>query len=164
MLSCPTASTAVRRTARRYETTGPTALTDYGKTWRHTSERFSKDGHIGPNPESMDRAPSRPETVYAGIESLGVRRSDDGGKTWRDLSKSLPKGGMHNGVSVAIHPIDPETAWLGTDGGIFKTNDGGKNWRRLKQGLPTGETKNSKSVTQTITKIFVDGTNRSGCG
>ena len=129
---------------------------DQAKTWRRTSEKFPDNGNVGPNPESMGRAPSRPDTVYAGIETLGARRSDDGGKTWHDLSASLPKGRARNGVSVAVHPTDPETAWLGTDGGIFATNDGGRSWRRLTQGLPTGKAKSGKDVNQTISQIFVD--------
>ncbi len=130
--------------------------TDDGKTWTRTSEEFPKSGNIGPNQESMARAPSRPDTIYAGIEKLGVRRSDDGGKTWRNLAATLPKGRARNGVSVAIHPTDPETAWLGTDGGIFKTVDGGEHWRRLTEGLPTGKGENNTDVNQTIAKILID--------
>jgi photosystem II stability/assembly factor-like uncharacterized protein len=129
---------------------------DGGQTWRATTKPFDAAGNTGPNQESLSRAPSWPDTVYAGIEKRGVLRSDDGGRTWRDLSQTLPKGRARNGVSTAIHPTDPETAWLGTDGGLFKTTDGGRTWRRLTHGLPTGKTKTSPDISQTISKIIVD--------
>ncbi len=126
------------------------------QTWLHTCEAFDKDVTYGPNPESIARAPSNPEVVYAGIERYGVRRSNDGGRTWRDVSDTLPSGRAHNGVSVAVHPTDPMTAWLGTDGGLFKTTDGGQHWRRLTGGLPRGAVKSGSDVSQTVNMILVD--------
>ncbi len=130
--------------------------TDDGETWVRTSKAFAPDAGEGPNPESMERAPSDPQIVYAGLELRGAMRSDDGGRTWRDASRTLPKRRARNGVSVAIHPSDPDVVWLGTDGGLFKSADGGKNWRRLSQGLPTGKTTLDKDVHQTVSKILVD--------
>ena len=156
-----------RRTGELVVGARPTGLLltiDNGRTWQHTSEAFNPDGTIGPNPESLARAPSSADVVYAGIESRGVRRSDDGGKTWRDLSQTLPKGRARNGVSVAVHPHDPQTVWLGTDGGIFKTIDGGRHWRRLTRGLPSGAVKSGNDVSQTVVKIIVDARRSSASG
>jgi photosystem II stability/assembly factor-like uncharacterized protein len=129
--------------------------TDGGKSWQSVTEPFDAEGNVGPNQESLARAPSNPDILYLGIETLGARRSNDGGRTWRKLA-TLPNGRAKNGVSVAVHPTNPDIAWLGTDGGIFKTTDGGKSWQRLTQGLPTGTTKGTKDISQTIGKIFVD--------
>lgn len=129
---------------------------DSGKTWKRTSKKFPQNGNVGSNPESIFRAPSNPEIVYAGIETKGIWKSNDGGKTWKVMSKTLPKGRARNGVSVAIHPTNPDICWYGSDGGLFKTVDGGKNWQRITQGLPSGTQLNSKDIHQTITKIFID--------
>lgn len=130
--------------------------TDAGKTWQHASEKFDDDGHVGPNNQSLGRAPSLPERLYVGIEKHGVRRSDDGGRTWREVNAGLPTGRARNGVVCAVHPTNPDIAWLGTDGGLFKTEDGGAKWRRLTVGLPSGKTKAGGDVSQTITRILVD--------
>lgn len=132
---------------------------DGGGTWKHASETFDEEGHIGPNMQSLGRSASHPEVLYAGIEKLGVRRSDDGGQTWRDVAAGLPKGRSRNGVASAVHPSNPDIAWLGTDGGLFKTLDGGQTWRRLTAGLPSGKTGASKDVSQTVTRILVDHAN-----
>ena len=42
--------------------------------------------------------------------------------------------------ALAVHPTDPNTAYIGpAAGGIWKTTDGGDSWERLQgNGLPTG--------------------------
>ena len=127
-----------------------------GKNWKRTSEAFPKNGNIGPNQESMSRSLSHPDILYAGIELTGIKKSIDNGKTWTSATSNLPKGRARNGVSTLIHPTDPNTVWLGTDGGLFKTTDGGLNWTRITKGLPTGKTQINNDIHQTIAKIIID--------
>ncbi len=129
---------------------------DGGGKWKLTSSPFNVSGGDGPNQDSVGRAPSNPDIVYAGLELKGVWRSDDGGRSWKDVAGKLPKGRARNGVSVAVHPQDPECVWLGTDGGIFKSTDGGKTWQRKTEGLPSGKAKDNNDVNQTISKILLD--------
>lgn len=122
--------------------------------WRRTFEPFRPG--VGPNTESIAFAPSRPSVAYLGLERLGVRRSDDGGQTWVRRNRTLPKGRARNVVSVAVHPTEPDTVWIGTDGGLFRTRDGGATWRRLAGGLPSGRTKIDDDVHLTVTAISLD--------
>jgi photosystem II stability/assembly factor-like uncharacterized protein len=91
-------------------------------------------------------APSDPKIVYVGTgegnprNSVswgdGVYRSNDGGKTWKNvgLQKTFSTG------KVIVHPKDPNTVYVGAlgrlygpseDRGLFKTTDGGKTWDKI---------------------------------
>lgn len=68
---------------------------------------------------------------YAGI---GVYKSNDNGKSWQYLG--LPES--HHIGKIALHPENPEIAWVAVLGhlytsnkerGVFKTSDGGKSWK-----------------------------------
>jgi photosystem II stability/assembly factor-like uncharacterized protein len=94
-------------------------------------------------------SPSSPGIVYAatGIETLspvgvtgdmpgpGIFKSTDGGETWSTINQGL-EGTTLNIMSVAIHPQNPEVAYLGEmNKGIYKTLDGGKSWTPANKGL-----------------------------
>ena len=77
--------------------------------------------------------PTNPATVYAAAWGLfddndgGVFRSDDGGRTWRELM------GVH-GKSIralAMAPSDHNTLVIGALDGVFRSRDGGANWERI---------------------------------
>jgi hypothetical protein len=66
----------------------------------------------------------------------GVYRSNDGGKTWKHLG--LEKT-LHTG-RIALHPSDPNVAYVGALGrlwgtneerGLYKTVDGGETWEKV---------------------------------
>jgi photosystem II stability/assembly factor-like uncharacterized protein len=68
--------------------------------------------------------------VYAG-NSAGVFRSDDGGRSWRDVS-----GGFDSVTLLTVDPTDTETVYAAAStspytGEIWKTTDGGAHWARL---------------------------------
>ncbi len=77
--------------------------------------------------------PSNTRTVYMGT---GVYRSDDLGKTWKNVGL---KNSHHIG-KIVIHPEDPEIVFVAALGpvytfggqrGLFKTVDGGKTWKNI---------------------------------
>jgi photosystem II stability/assembly factor-like uncharacterized protein len=77
--------------------------------------------------------PTNPATVYVSAWGLfndnegGVFRSDDGGRTWRELM------GVH-GKSVralAMAPSDHNTLAIGALDGVFRSSDGGATWARI---------------------------------
>jgi hypothetical protein len=95
--------------------------------------------------------PDRPERLYmqnhGGFpddHTLGVLRSDDGGKSWQSISKGLPSD---FGFPVAVHPHGADTVYVAPLEGMTRTcpsakpaiwrseNAGGK-WQRLSDGLP----------------------------
>jgi hypothetical protein len=126
-----------------------------GNTWKRTGTPFDAGLNSGPN-WGLVRAPSDPDIVYVSLENPGMWRSPDGGRTWVDRSASLPGGRAKRGVVVAVHPRQPDTVWMGTDGGLFKTSDGGQTWRALTRGLPTGRTKNDGDRHQTVSAVLLD--------
>jgi hypothetical protein len=64
-----------------------------------------------------------------------VVRSDDYGKTWRDVTGDLPGFGPTR--SVAVHPQNGDLIFVGTEFGVFASNRGGERWIRFGEGLPT---------------------------
>ena len=116
--------------------------TDGGSNWKNIS-----DGFFGGGMGCVEVAPSNENILYAGegqatmrgnvSEGLGgIWRSDNAGKTWRNLGL---KDGRHI-TNVIIHPNNPDIVWVGVMGhlfgpnemrGIYKSTDGGKNWKHV---------------------------------
>jgi len=116
--------------------------TDGGSNWKNVS-----DGFFGGGVGAVAVAPSDGGIVYAGqgestlrnnvSEDMGgMWRSDNGGRSWRNLGL---KDSRH--ISrIVVDPRDPEIVWVGamghlfgpnTERGVYKTTDGGKTWRRV---------------------------------
>ena len=116
--------------------------TDGGSNWKNISDKY-----FGSTIGSITIAPSDENIVYVGegentmrgnvSDGLGgIWRSDDAGKTWRNLGL---KDGRHI-TNIIVHPTNPEIVWAGVMGhlfgpnaerGIFKSVDGGKNWKKV---------------------------------
>ena len=70
--------------------------------------------------------PKEPDTVYAGLRERGVRRTDDGGRSWVDLA--LPEPGV---FSLAVSAADG-AVYAGTEPSrLFRSEDRGQSWREL---------------------------------
>jgi len=86
---------------------------------------------------------SDPDTVYAGGEDAALFRTQDGGKTWNELS-GLRKSGktwqpgagglcLH---TIIIDPKNNDRMYVAISAaGTFRTEDGGKTWRPIMKGL-----------------------------
>lgn len=101
-------------------------------------------------------APGVPKTIWVGTgeanasrssyPGTGLFRSDDGGKSWRNVGLRA----SHRIARIVVHPQDPDTVYVAaqgplyTDGGergVFKTRDGGRSWSCVLKGGPrTGAT------------------------
>ncbi|MFN2578058.1 MAG: glycosyl hydrolase [Pyrinomonadaceae bacterium] len=112
-----------------------------GNTWTPV---FDREGSYSIGAIVLD--PKNPLTVWVGTGENnsqrsvsygnGVYRSDDGGKTWRNVGL---KTSEHIG-RIAIDPKDSNIVYVaaqgplwgpGGDRGLFKTIDGGKTWKNL---------------------------------
>jgi photosystem II stability/assembly factor-like uncharacterized protein len=93
--------------------------------------------------------PNNPETLYM-QQHEGVFRSDDGGRTWRDIGSALPSpfgfpvaaapGEGPAGCSVWVIPENDETIRTTAEGlRVWRTDNGGESWTPSVNGLPTGE-------------------------
>jgi photosystem II stability/assembly factor-like uncharacterized protein len=132
---------------------------DGGKTWEPVDNKFVYDGVPGTHqwydgtahPWEFKRVwhiePSLndPDTVYAGIEDAALFRSNDGGKSWGELSGlrghgSGPRwqpgaGGMclH---TILLDPSAPGRIFIAISAaGAFRSDDAGATWRPINQGL-----------------------------
>jgi photosystem II stability/assembly factor-like uncharacterized protein len=114
---------------------------DGGSNWKNITDKFF-GGSIG----SVAIAPSDNTILYVGegestlrgnvSEGFGIWRTDDGGKSWRNLGL---KNTRHI-IRIVVHPKNPDVVWVAAIGhlfgpneerGIFKTTDGGKNWKKV---------------------------------
>jgi photosystem II stability/assembly factor-like uncharacterized protein len=116
--------------------------TDGGSNWNNISDKY-----FGSSIGSIAIAPSNESVVYVGegentmrgnvSEGLGgMWRSDDGGKTWKNIGL---KDTRHI-TRIIVHPTNPDVVWIGVmghlfgpseDRGVFKTLDGGKSWKKV---------------------------------
>ena len=116
--------------------------TDGGSNWNNISDKY-----FGSTIGAVAVAPSDESVIYVGegentmrgnvAEGLGgMWRSEDGGKSWRNIGL---KGTRHI-VRIIVHPRDPDIAWAAVmghlfgphqDRGVYKTTDGGKTWRKV---------------------------------
>jgi len=95
------------------------------------------------DPHRVVRCAVAPDTMWM-QHHCGAYRSGDAGATW---TRIRPPGDDF-GFAVAVHPRDPDTAWLvpamkdelrmPRDGAMYvhRTSDGGASWQALRQGLP----------------------------
>ena len=76
---------------------------------------------------ALEIAPSDPNILYIVTETASFFRSSDKGLSWQVAGE----GYMLSSEAMAIHPTDPNTVILGTNGVVRKTTDGGKTWSNL---------------------------------
>lgn len=91
-------------------------------------------------------SPSNPNIIWVGTGENnggrhisfgdGVYRSNDGGKTW----KNMGLGQSEHISDIIVHPTNPDIVWVSSQGplwtsggerGLYKTTDGGENWARV---------------------------------
>jgi photosystem II stability/assembly factor-like uncharacterized protein len=83
--------------------------------------------------------PSSPETLWAGVEIDGVRRSRDGGRSWQEVGRGLSSRDIH---ALAVVPREGRTPRLvaTTNNDLNVSTDEGETWQPLQASaaLPLG--------------------------
>ena len=120
---------------------------DGGRTWKEERtgdfpphQRFRYSLEIS----DFDFDPEDPDVVYActgqpryGTGGRGeIYRSEDGGRTWRQI---VAPGGPLEGrsiISLSVHCRKPREMLVSTDRGVFRSEDGGVRWTPSNAGLP----------------------------
>lgn len=99
---------------------------------------------LAQDPHRIVQCPAEPDRLWMQHHN-GIFVSDDGGHRWRELTQVAPSA---FGFAVAVHPRDPDTAWLvpatkdeqrfpvGTRLVVTRTRDGGRHFDILHRGLP----------------------------
>ncbi|HVS81598.1 MAG TPA: hypothetical protein VHE60_07670, partial [Pyrinomonadaceae bacterium] len=113
--------------------------TDGGASWTELDEKSAKGLPAKPwGRIAVAVAPSKPSTVYASIEAAmpkdGLYRSDDGGKTWRQLDRS--QNMIWRPFYFANLIVDPrdENKIYKPDGSLIASNDGGQSFSNISGG------------------------------
>lgn len=90
-------------------------------------------GLVGQSVRALAQAPSNPDILVAGT-LLGVLRSSDAGKNWRQISPANHED-LRNFDSIAIDPHNPDVIYAGTYHLAWKTVDGGREWIPIHAGM-----------------------------
>lgn len=123
---------------------------DSGSTWQELDRAPNYCGRQCWYDNVVAVHPVNPDTVYLGgsanyisrptwtIRQVVVR-STDGGTTWWDMSPNdSPAHTLHPDMhAIAFDPRNPQTVWIGNDGGVWKSTDGGLNWINKNSNLAT---------------------------
>jgi photosystem II stability/assembly factor-like uncharacterized protein len=141
--------------------------TDGGETWRKVlgdghGNTALDDQYTGVNEVHMD--PRNPDVMYAvtwqrmrnvavvmdGGPGTGIHKSEDGGETWRELTKGLPtdsaagaKAEVMGKTGLAISPQNPDVVYAtielsNREGGFWRSDDGGETWAKKNDYLSGG--------------------------
>ncbi len=83
---------------------------------------------------------SSDKTLYYTHFIAGIYMSDDGGYSWRNITKDAPLS-VRSGIQTAISPDfkNDKILLAGTDEGIFITKDAGKSWAKAGEATPVGD-------------------------
>jgi photosystem II stability/assembly factor-like uncharacterized protein len=91
----------------------------------------------------QDRA--NPGRMYVAISAAGSFRTDDGGMTWRPITKGLSSSFLPDPTAeighcvhhVAMHPSRPEVLFMQKHWDVMRTDDGGDSWQEVSGDLPS---------------------------
>ncbi len=104
---------------------------------------------------TIAQSPVRRGVLWVGTDDGNVQVSRDGGATWSEVSRNLPRAAIAGGVSTYIARITasataPGAAWVAVDGHrhgdfhpyLFRTTDFGRTWTPRVRGLAEDGTVN----------------------
>lgn len=89
--------------------------------------------------------PNNSQRIWAGISSVGVFRSDDGGKSWTVKNDGLEiviPTRQHKDIGSCVHrlvidPHDSTRLFQQNHKGLFRSTDAGDSWQRIESGIPS---------------------------
>jgi photosystem II stability/assembly factor-like uncharacterized protein len=90
--------------------------------------------------------PSNPGRIYVAISAAGAFRTDDGGATWKPITKGLvskyelpdPTSEVGHCVHrIAMHPSRPGVLFMQKHWDVLRTDDAGESWHEVSGNLPT---------------------------
>ena len=123
---------------------------DHGATWQPSNSGLrsaqlpDEDAEVGHCVHKLAIHPDRPDTIFM-QKHWDVMRSDDGGRTWTEVSGDLP---TDFGFAIDVHAHEPETVYVvpitsdaehfPPDGrlAVYRSRTGGGEWEPLTKGLP----------------------------
>lgn len=117
---------------------------DEGRNWEELPgwrEMPGKEKWVFPMPPKIPHAktlavdPRDPCTIFVGVEQAGLFKTNDGGRTWRELDAySLPTDKSYRDVhQIVLRPNHPDEIYMTTGMGLYRTVNGGEDWTNLTQ-------------------------------
>ncbi len=124
---------------------------DAGATWqevpalRDVSGSDWQPGAGGLCLHTILEHPTDPDRMTVAISAAGCFRTDDGGGSWRPVTKGLKSGEIPNETAtvghcvhkLASHPSAPDTVFMQKHWDVMRTDDGGENWVEVSGDLPS---------------------------
>jgi photosystem II stability/assembly factor-like uncharacterized protein len=102
---------------------------DGGRSWSPMGEGLESAQVI-----SLGIDPKLSSTIYAGTFATAVYKSVDGGQLWRPANIGL-KGHVSVVTTLAIHPQNPNTVYIGTTIGPYRSTNAGGSWEEIVHGM-----------------------------
>ena len=145
---------------------------DGGSTWQPINQGVRAENLPEPFPETGHNVhrvvmhPKVPSRLYRQCYN-GTYRSDDGGRSWTEITEGLPSD---FGYGIVVDPNDPDTVFqipessshlrAPVDGKlrVFRSRDGGATWASASAGLP------AEHVYVTVLREAMEIDDRDPCG
>lgn len=104
--------------------------------WTHMPSPMDKRFKI----TALAFSPKNPAVITAGTQFAALFRSEDHGRTWRQLDVVVPEICSNQAQSrftqILFDPVDERLGWAGVElDTVWRTIDGGVTWHKVSQGL-----------------------------
>jgi photosystem II stability/assembly factor-like uncharacterized protein len=115
---------------------------DGGANWRRIEDfpgvpKWTYVSDVFASPRSADVIFVALNNWQVGDYKPYIVRSDDRGRTWKNISGNLPP--LHDVWAIAQDHINGNLLFAGTEFGLFFTVDGGSRWTQLRGGMPPAQ-------------------------
>ncbi len=126
--------------------------TDGGKTWQELSALRSAKGNLwqpgagGMGLHTILLDPKDPNRIFVAISAAGVFRTEDGGKSWKPVTRGLKSAYElpdktfevgHCVHRIAMHPSRPNVLFMQKHWDVNRSDDGGESWHEVSGNLPS---------------------------
>jgi hypothetical protein len=115
---------------------------DGGANWRRVEDfpgvpKWTYVSDVAASPRNADVIFVALNNWQVGDYKPYIVRSDDRGRTWKNISGDLPP--LHDIWAIAQDHINGDLLFAGTEFGLFFTVDGGSRWTQLRGGMPPAQ-------------------------
>ena len=125
---------------------------DGGRTWQELSGLRDVKGNLwqpgagGMCLHTIVQDQTNLQRIYIAISAAGAFRTDDGGKTWRAITRGLksqyelpdPSAEVGHCVHrIAMHPSRPNVLFMQKHWDVMRSDDAGESWHEISGNLPT---------------------------